>query len=369
MLGPFSFMGKKRVIIAMSGGVDSSVAAALLVKQGYEAIGMTMCFNLAEGSRKRPPCCSPQAIEDARKVAHGLGIKHYVLNMQKAMQEKVISDFCSEYLKGRTPNPCVRCNQFIKFGQLLKKALSLDAMYLATGHYAQIEEIPNPGCKIPIYILKKAKDIYKDQSYFLYRLNQNQLRHALFPLGGYTKTQVRELARKFHLAVAEKPGSQEICFLPDNDYRKFLKSYSGKELEPGKIRLSNGKALGEHKGIAYYTIGQREGLGIAWKYPLYISKIDSANNTITVGPKEEVLKREFIVKDAYFITSEAKNKVEVKVKIRYNHKEAAACLLPFKNRIKVIFKTAQFAITPGQSAVFYDKDKVLGGGLIDTVEE
>jgi tRNA-specific 2-thiouridylase len=364
---------RERVVVAMSGGVDSSVAAALLVEQGYEVVGITMCFgsasggNFADTSRRKPPCCSPQAIEDARRVAHKLGIKHYVLNMQKALQERVIKDFCSEYLRGRTPNPCVRCNQFIKFGELLKKALALDAKFIATGHYARISRAYNLKLKTYSYFLKKAKDQLKDQSYFLYRLNQSQLKHVLFPLGDYTKSEVRELARKFHLSVADKAASQEICFLPDDDYRKFLQSYAGKEFKPGPIVNNEGKVLGRHKGIAYYTIGQREGLGIAWKHPLYIAKINARNNTITVGAKDEVLRKEFLVKDEHFAVSRPKKKVAALVKIRYNHREAKAVLSPAKNKIKVRFSQPQFAITPGQSAVFYDKDKVLGGGIIDKV--
>jgi len=358
-------MKKIRVVVAMSGGVDSSVAAALLVKQGYEVIGITMCLNLAEGSRKSPSCCSPQAIEDARRVAHKLGIRHYVLNMQKALQEKVIKDFCSEYLAGRTPNPCVRCNQFIKFGELLKKAMALDAKYLATGHYARIGRSPVAGRRSPVYVLRKAKDQSKDQSYFLYRLNQKQLKHALFPLGDHTKTEVRGLARKFGLAVADKPGSQEICFLPGNDYRKFLKSHTGKEFKPGPVVNKEGRVLGEHKGIPLYTIGQREGLGIAWSHPLYITEINAKNNTITVGAKDEVLRKEFLVKSLHFSGSMPKKKIAASVKIRYNHREVRAVLLPVKNKIKVKFHEPQFAVTPGQSAVFYQGDMVLGGGIIE----
>jgi tRNA-specific 2-thiouridylase len=290
--------------------------------------------------------------------------------MQKALQERVIKDFCFEYLKGRTPNPCVRCNQFIKFGALLKKALSLDAKFLATGHYARIRVKGSKGQRVrEIFFLKKAKDQLKDQSYFLYRLNQHQLKHALFPLGNYTKAEVRELARKFDLPVAEKPGSQEICFLPDNDYRKFLKRQAGSKVKPGPIVDKEGRVLGQHQGIAFYTIGQREGLGIAWKHPLYITKIDPKNNTITVGAKDEVLRKEFLVRDAHFAVSRPKKKVAALVKIRYNHREARAVLLPAKEKIKVRFSQPQFAITPGQSAVFYDKNIVLGGGVIDTVEE
>lgn len=345
----------------MSGGVDSSVAAALLKKQGFEVIGITMCFNLTDSLKKKPSCCSLSGIEDARRVAHRIGIKHYVLNLQKILEERVIKDFCREYLSGRTPNPCVRCNQYIKFDALLKKALSLDAKYLATGHYARIEKTREG------FMLKKARDLFKDQSYFLYRLNQTQLKHALFPLGNYTKSEVRILAQEFDLPVARKPASQEICFLPEADYRAFLKKRIKEELKPGEIIDTEGNVLGKHKGIAYYTVGQREGLGIAKGYPLYIIEIDARENRIVLAKKEEALAKEFLVKEPNFILKTIKKKVALKVKIRYNHKEERAIVFPIKNRIKVIFQKPQFAITPGQSAVFYNKDIVIGGGIIDRV--
>jgi tRNA-specific 2-thiouridylase len=352
---------KKRVVIAMSGGVDSSVAAALLSQQGYEVIGITMCFNLSDSIRKRPACCGMQGIEDARRVAHKLGIKHYVLNMRKALKELVIKDFCDEYSRGRTPNPCIKCNQYLKFDCLLKKALSLDAEFLATGHYARVAKTKEG------YQLKKAKDLIKDQSYFLYRLNQNQLRHVLFPIGNYTKAQVRALARSFKLPVADKLASQEICFLPESDYRKFLRQAIKQQIKPGLIVDTRGNVLGAHQGIAFYTIGQREGLGIAKGFPLYITKINPGNNQIIVGAKEDALKSEFMLKEPHFILRPIKKKIVLKVKIRYNHKEARGLLSPFKNKIKVEFLKPQFAITPGQSAVFYEKDNVLGGGIIDKV--
>jgi len=352
---------KERVVVAMSGGVDSAVAAALLKSEGYEVIGITMCFNLADSTRKKPACCGIQGIEDARRVAHKLNIKHYVLNMQKVLKERVIKDFCDEYIKGRTPNPCIRCNQFIKFDCLLKKALALEARFLATGHYARVVASRN-------YLLKKAKDKIKDQSYFLYRLNQYQLKHILFPLGNYTKDRVRRLAREFSLPVADKLASQEICFLPDVDYRGFLKQQTKQDIKPGLIVDKQGDILGRHKGIAYYTIGQREGLGIAKGYPLYITNIDPKVNRITVGTKEDALGCEFLVKEPHFILKPLKKKIVLRVKIRYNHKEGLAEIAPIiKNKIKVKFRKPQFAITPGQSAVFYDKDIVVGGGIIDRV--
>jgi len=351
---------KKRVVVAMSGGVDSSVAAALLKSKGFEVIGITMCFNLADSLKKRPICCGLQGIEDARRVAHKLNIRHYVLNLQKALEERVIKDFCKEYMRGRTPNPCVRCNQYIKFDLLLKKALSLGAEFLATGHYARIV------CSKK-YLLKKARDRKKDQSYFLYRLGQRQLRHTLFPLGSYTKSQVRRLAREFDLPVFDKLASQEICFLPDMDYRGFLKRRIARGIKSGPIMDREGNLLGEHKGVAFYTIGQRQGLRIAKGYPLYIIAIDAKRNQITVGSKLDAYKSEFLVKEMHFVSKPIKKKVAVRVRIRYNHKEAYAQISPIKAKLKVKFKKAQFAITPGQSAVFYEKDRVLGGAIIDEV--
>jgi len=354
-------MNRVRAVVAMSGGVDSSVAAALLKEQGYEVIGITMCFNLPDSTTKRPICCGIEGIEDARRVAYKLDIRHYVLNMQKALTEHVIKDFCQEYLKGRTPNPCVRCNQYLKFDLLLKKALALDAKFLATGHYAKVIRAKEG------YQLRKAKDLFKDQSYFLYRLNQNQLRHIIFPLGNHTKNEVRKLAKKFGLSVADKLASQEICFLPGSDYRGFLKNQISTAIKPGLIADKEGNILGRHRGIAFYTIGQRQGLGIAKGYPLYITKIDHKNNQIIVGTKEQAKKREFLVKETHFISKPLKKKVAVRVRIRYNHKEALAEVMPFEHKIKVRFKKPQFAITPGQSAVFYDRGAVLGGGIIEEV--
>ena len=354
---------KKRVVVAMSGGVDSSVSALLLKEQGYEVVGMTMCFNLASANRKRPVCCGLEGIEDSRRIAHKLGIKHYVVNMRKALEEKIIRDFCSEYLKGRTPNPCVRCNQYLKFDALLKKAQAADAPYFATGHYARIT--PNRYG----FELRKAKDLSKDQSYFLYRLKQNQLKHILFPVGDYTKAEVREMAHRFGLAVAGKKESQEICFLPQDDYRPFLKAYLKKKIKPGEIVDKEGNILGQHKGIAFYTIGQREGLGIAWAHRLYITAINHRKNQIIVGAKEEAFKKEFLVTEPSFILPPPKKRVVLMVRIRYNHKEAPAYLQPVGDKIKVVFKNPQFAITPGQSAVFYDRDSIVGGGIIDEVSE
>jgi len=352
---------KKRVVVAMSGGVDSSVAAALLKRKGYEVIGITLCFNLGDIQTRKPKCCGIQGIEDARRVAYKLGIKHYVLNMQGILKEKVIRNFCQEYLCGRTPNPCIRCNQYIKFGALLDKAFSLGAQSLATGHYARIAKTKSG------LMLRKARDLKKDQSYFLYRLRQKQLRHVLFPLGKYTKGQVRQLAREFNLPVADKLASQEICFIPDPDYRSFLKNQKNMDIVPGPVVDRKGRVLGQHKGIAFYTVGQRQGLGIAGKSPFYITKIDAESNRIVIGSKEDAYAKVLLVKELNFVFEPIKKKVAGKVKIRYNHPEAPAELIPQSGKIEVCFRRAQFAITPGQSAVFYKGDRVLGGGIIGKV--
>jgi tRNA-specific 2-thiouridylase len=320
-----------------------------------------MCFNIVEGKRRKPSCCSIFSIDDARRVADKLSIRHYMLNMQKALEERVVKDFCAQYLLGRTPNPCIICNQYLKFGELLKKADVLGAQFLATGHYARA--VKSKG----VFWLYKAKDSRKDQSYFLYRLNQKQLGHVLFPLGQYSKDEVRKLARKFSLPVAEKPASQEICFLPQDNYREFLKKKIGENIIPGEILDQDGNSVGRHQGIVYYTIGQREGLGIAKGYPVYITQINRKKNTITIGRKEDVLSSKFIAKDLYFIYNPIKNKVALKVKIRYNHKESEAKLIPACNKIRIEFKKPQFAVTPGQAAVFYNKNRVIGGGTIDRV--
>jgi len=351
----------------MSGGVDSSVAAAILKSKGFEVIGMTMCFGLSEQARRKPSCCGIRGIEDARRVADKLGIRHYAVNMHRHLEKFVISDFCHEYLSGRTPNPCVRCNQFLKFSILLDKARALGADFLATGHYARIAKSRAANRKPQTYLLKKARDKSKDQSYFLYRLTQKQLKQVLFPLGNYTKPQVRLLAGKFGLPVADKKASQEICFLGDDDYRNFLRKQMGRQIYPGEILDSAGKPLGCHKGIAYYTIGQRQGLGIAFGKPAYISRIDAANNRITIGPKEEVVSSDFLVREVNFVSEPIKKKIVLNVKIRYNHKEAPAEVSSARGVLKAHFKIPQFAITPGQSAVFYKSDRLIGGGIIEKV--
>lgn len=352
---------KKFIAVAMSGGVDSSVGAALLKKQGHEVIGLTMCFNLAEQDGKKPSCCGLAGIEDARRVAWQLGIRHYVINLDKDFSRDVIQNFYQEYLNGRTPNPCVRCNQFIKFGILLKKALNLGAQSLATGHYARIVKSKQG------YLLKKARDRKKDQSYFLYRLSQQELKHLIFPLGNFTKPQVRKMAADLGLNVAKKQDSQEICFLPEGKPGDLIKAKNLKSVKPGDLVDKDGNILGIHQGIPFYTIGQRHGLGIAKGYPLYVTKINAKTNRITVGQRQEVYRTGFIIKEGHFLNKPFKKKIEIKVRIRYNHKEEAAVVYPVGGKLKVLFKDPQFAVTCGQSAVFYDKDTVLGGGIIQKV--
>lgn len=350
----------------MSGGVDSSVVAALLKEEGYEVIGVTMQVwqSNKSGTSNPEDCCgAQQAAIDAKRVAHQLGIPHYTIDTREAFAEKVIANFCYEYSTGRTPNPCVRCNQHIKFVVLFEKARELGIKFIATGHYAGIEYDQAANR----YILRKGIDVNKDQSYMLYVMTQDQLRWALMPLGNFTKKKVRQVAQQLHLSVAEKPESQEICFIPDNDYPKFLKEYLPDVGKTGDILDMKGNILGEHKGIECYTIGQRKRLGISSKKPLYVAVIDQERNAIVVGSKEDLCGRELIATEINWIAIEALKQPErVKAKIRYHHREAEAEITPWdEGKVNVKFKEPQEAITPGQAIVFYDGEIVVGGGTID----
>ncbi len=360
-----------KVVVAMSGGVDSSVAAALVKEQGYEVIGMTMQIwpsnRLAEEADRFGGCCGIGAVTDAEKVAYRLGIPHYVVNFRDIFTEKVIADFCHEYSLGRTPNPCIRCNQFVKFDALLKKTKEVGADFIVTGHYARIER-ENAGGK---YLLKKGIDHNKDQSYFLYVMTQEQLRHSLFPLGNLTKERVRQMAEELELSIANKPESQEICFIPDNDYPRFLKEYVGDAAKPGPILDKQGNVLGEHRGIMFYTVGQRKGLGISAKEALYVVAINREKNAIIVGGREDVYGTELTASGLNWIAmAKPRRPMRVKAKIRYLHQEAEAMVTPLEeNEVQVKFTEPQMAITPGQAVVFYDGDRVIGGGSIEPVKE
>jgi tRNA-specific 2-thiouridylase len=359
-----------KVVVAMSGGVDSSVTAALLKEAGYDVVGATMQIwpsdGGAGGAEKFGGCCGLDAVADAKRVAHKLGIPHYVINLRDVFAEKVISNFCHEYIQGRTPNPCIRCNEYIKFDALLGRAKELDADFMATGHYARIER---DGVS-DRYLLRKGVDSGKDQSYVLYIMTQEQLRHALMPLGGFTKERVRVMARELGLPVADKMESQEICFISDGDYPRFLKEYMPQAAKPGPILDEQGDALGQHEGIMFYTIGQRKGLGISAKEPLYVIAIDRERSAITVGTKKEVYSDELIAAGLNWISVESLERtLELKAKIRYLHQEADAVITPLlsENRVHVRFKEPQMAISPGQAIAFYDGDTVVGGGTIEGV--
>lgn len=344
---------KKKVLVGMSGGVDSSVAVALLQEQGYEVVGATMLV-------LKEDCRNNSLEKEAKEVAQKLGIEHISLHLENAFDEKVIQYFISEYQMGRTPNPCVLCNRVVKFEELLKKAKELDIPYIATGHYARVEEKSNR------YILKRSVSKTKDQSYMLYNLTQDQLSHTIFPLGKYNKDDVRDLARKYSLNVADKKDSQEICFIEDNSYTRFLKQYSDSELEPGDFVNTNGEVIGEHRGIAYYTVGQRKGLDIASNKPMYVVDIDLERNRIVVGDEKDLLCKELVATNLNWIAIEKLSKeMKIEAKIRYGAKESDARIFPLENNnVRVEFETPQRAITPGQAVVFYDGDTVVGGGTI-----
>ena len=362
---------KKRVVVAMSGGVDSSVAAALLKERGYEVTGITMnLFSLPKEicqEESLRSCCGWRAFEDAQRVAMVLKIPHFVADFKDSFEKKVIADFCEEYRKGRTPNPCIRCNQYIKFEALVRRAKKLNADYIATGHHARIEYDSARGK----YFLKKGKDKEKDQSYFLYPLTQELLSLILMPVGEMTKAEVRKAAHDFGLPVAEKPESQEICFVPDKDYAQFLKDRISEVSNPGPIVDSNHRLLGQHQGIIHYTVGQRKGMGVAAAHPLYVLSIDVKKNEIVVGPNEELYRSRLMASQVRFISGEALTRLlTVKAKIRYRHSESKAVITPAgSGQVRVEFEKPQRALTPGQSVVFYDGDIVLGGGIIDRIIE
>ena len=356
-----------KVLALMSGGVDSSTAAAILSQQDFDVVGITMKVwddpEADDDATKR--CCSLTDVEDARRICALLKIPHYVSNTKASFRKHVVDPFCEEYLIGRTPNPCILCNTEIKFRLMLRRARGLGAECVATGHYARIERDDRTGRRL----LLKGRDASKDQTYFLYDLTQRQLERIMFPLGGLTKKQVRAKARDLGFAVAGKPESQEICFVPGNDYRKLLEHLAPERLVPGPIVDLDGKELGRHKGIAGYTIGQRRGLGIAHPRPLYVVGLDVDGAAVVVGTSEHLWANELLAEKVNWISiKKLREPTRVRARIRYRHEESPATISPHEDgAVRVSFDEPQRAITPGQAVVFYDGDIVVGGGIISSL--
>lgn len=354
-----------KVLIGMSGGVDSSVAAALLKKEGYDVTGVTLKIREEQscGAQAKKGCGMLSAIEDAKQVAFKLGIPYFVFNFQDIFRNNVIDYFVDQYTVGRTPNPCVACNRFVKFGAMLDKAMSLGIDHIATGHYAKIERDSLSGR----YILKKSVTDKKDQTYALYNMTQHQLERTLMPIGGYDKEAIRDMAKEMDFHVADKPDSQEICFIPDNNYGDFIQSNLDKPVKQGKFVDTKGNILGEHKGIIYYTVGQRKGLGKSFGKPMYVVRLDVKNNVVVLGEAGDECSKGLVASELNWIACESLTEpIAVKAKVRYSVKEVEALVTPLDgNKVRVDFEKPQRAIAPGQSVVFYSGDVVLGGGIID----
>ena len=355
---------KSKVLVAMSGGVDSCTAAAILAEQGHDVVGITMRVVPDEEHQSVfQPCCSAKMAEDARQVADTLGFPHYTLNLVEKFEQQVIGDFAEEYLSGRTPNPCVRCNQRLKFGTLYKKAIELGAGRIATGHYVRLARRDGR------YAIRRARDLVKDQSYVMAGLSQRQLAMGLFPLGEMTKQETRAKARELGLAAAETPESQDICFIPDGDYVRFLRSRVG-TMPRGPIVNTRGEILGEHPGLMGYTVGQRRGLGVSAGRPLYVVRIDAENDTLVVGSEEETYCRRFIANEVVWsgIPKQTRS-FEGRVQIRYHHAAAACTVTPRGEELEILLHEPQRSVTPGQWAVVYDEeDRVLAASNIKEFE-
>lgn len=353
-----------KAIIAMSGGVDSSVAAYLIKEQGYECIGTTMkLFNNDDiGITREHTCCSLDDVEDARSVARKLNIPYYVFNFSDRFRECVMDKFVAAYENGITPNPCIDCNRYLKFEKLFQRAKELHCEYVATGHYARIKYDSKSGK----YLLKKAVDENKDQSYMLYTMTQEQLAHTIFPLGAMTKPEVRKIAETNGFCNAHKHDSQDICFVTNGSYTDFIQQYTGKSYPVGNFVDTNGKTLGKHNGIINYTVGQRRNLGISFGKPVYVCKINANDNTVVLGDKQELYSKKVEITEFNWISGVVPDKeIRCKAKVRYRQREQYATALPMENgNVCLVFDEVQRAITPGQAAVLYDGDMVLGGGMI-----
>lgn len=352
-----------KVLVGMSGGVDSSVTAHLLLQQGYEVEGLSFILWEARNRTGFTTCCSLEAVNSASQTAEKLGVKHAAVDVRGEFIEKVVEPFVEAYLKGMTPNPCILCNRHVKFPFLLREAEKIGAEHIATGHYARVSE--NEKSKDNKYFLKKGVDPGKDQSYVLYVLGQHTLSRLILPLGDYRKEEIRTIARSLNLTAADRPESQEICFIEDKNYFKFIEKLSPAAGDPGPILDMTGKVMGTHKGIYCYTIGQRKGLGISSLQPHYVIKIDALKNVVYVGPQEEAKTRVFLIKDINWILDPLKSLFRATVKVRSMMQGRPASVEIFNEGVRVIFDEPQWAPAPGQSAVIYHEDMVIGGGVIE----